>query len=162
MTDIRPDDVRAISDAALREMYPRLRRLAAVAGPAEVAPDDLVQEAFEKLFAHGVDGVTNVEGYLRRIIVNTAANHRRRLGRGRRALHRFGRLREPEVAVAEYPSDLFFLRSLSPQARAVLFLHEVEGFDLPSIGEELGMTHAAVKQLALRSRRQLRRYLQED
>jgi hypothetical protein len=47
MIDIDPLPNDQLSDAALVRLCPRLRRFAAVVAPAEVGPQDLVQEALE-------------------------------------------------------------------------------------------------------------------
>jgi RNA polymerase sigma factor (sigma-70 family) len=143
----------ALDDAELLRLYPRLRRFAAVVGPAEVEPDDLVQDALERLFARGADDVEHVEAYVRQIIVRAASNHRRRLGRGRRALDRFSRRDAQAVATNDsYPSDTDFLDALAPTARAVLYLREVEGLDVRNVATELAMSEASVKQIARRAR----------
>jgi RNA polymerase sigma factor (sigma-70 family) len=157
--DSLPQD--QLSDAALLKLYPRLRRFAAVVAPAEVAPDDLVQESLERLFARDTTGIVNVEAYLRRTMLRLAANHRRRLGRWRRAVTATAGLAGQAGANAEYPSDVSFLDELKPTARAVLFLHEVDGVDFATIGQQLGLTEAAVKQTASRARRQLRNHIDQ-
>lgn len=141
-------------------LYPRLRRFAAVVAPAEVAPDDLVQESLEKLLARDTSGIVNVEAYLRQTMLRLAANHRRRLGRWRRAVTATASLADKVHANADYPSDLSFLDELKPRARAILFLHEVEGADFATIGRQLGLSEDAVKQSAHRARRQLRNHIE--
>ena len=62
----------------IAELYPALRRIAAVAGPIEVEPDDLVQEALVRtLSKRNIADLDNPLAYLRRTIVNLASNHRR-------------------------------------------------------------------------------------
>jgi DNA-directed RNA polymerase specialized sigma24 family protein len=65
-----------VSDAELLRLYPRLRRFAAVVAPAEVGPDDLVQEALERLLSRDIDDIVHIEAYLRQTMVRLAANHR--------------------------------------------------------------------------------------
>ena len=79
-------------------MYPRLRRFAAAVAPQEIDPDDLMQEAIVRLLAHGTGDVIHVEAYVRQIIVHSASNHRRRLGRLRLAVGRLSRF--PKVCAA--------------------------------------------------------------
>lgn len=140
----------------LRDAYPSLRRFAAVVGSSDMAPDDLVHDAIAAaLSSGGLERTHHLEAYLRRAIVNVAANERRRLGRGRRALLRIqGDASRP--ARDDYPSDLAFLDELPPRARAVLFLHYVEGRSFEQIAEQLGPRSAAVRQAASRARHQLR------
>jgi RNA polymerase sigma factor (sigma-70 family) len=160
MIDIDPLPNDQLSDAALVRLYPRLRRFAAVVAPAEVGPDDLVQEALERLLARDTSGIVNVEAYLRQTMLRLASNHRRRLGRWRHAVTATAGLAASTDANAEYPSDVSFLDQLKPTARAVLFLHEVEGVDFATIGRQLGLSEDAVKQSARRSRRQLRNHIE--
>jgi Sigma-70 region 2 len=69
MIDIDPLPNDQLGNAALVRLYPRLRRFAAVVAPAEVAPDDLVQEALERLLARDTSGIVNVEAYLRQTML---------------------------------------------------------------------------------------------
>lgn len=98
MSDTKPATAGELSDAELREMYPRLRRFAAAVAPQEIDPDDLMQEAIVRLLAHGTGDVIHVEAYVRQIIVHSASNHRRRLGRLRLAVGRLSRF--PKVCAA--------------------------------------------------------------
>ena len=165
VTDTEPA-TETLDDAALLRLYPRLRRFAAVVAPIEVAPDDLVQEALTRLFARGTDDVMHVEAYLRQVMVRLSSNHRRRLGRGRRAFDRLvrsdGFAGASRVADA-YQSDVSFLDGLGADARAVLYLHdEVEGLDFRGVARQLDLTEGGARQLAARARHQLRHHLQED
>jgi DNA-directed RNA polymerase specialized sigma24 family protein len=155
--------VRAVDpdEALLLAMYPSLRRFAAVVGPAEVPPDDLVHDAIVAVLGRGaLSSLDDPLRYLRRAIVNLAANHRRRFGRARRAM----RLLPIAGAGAadHYPSDLDHLRTLRPEARAVLYLQHVEGQPLPEIAATLGISHAAARQLSSRARRALRDQLTDE
>lgn len=79
MTATTPSAEHPLDGTLIRSLYPSLRRLAAVVAPAEVGPDDLMQEAFERYLARSPSGINNPEAYLRRVIVHTASNHRRQL-----------------------------------------------------------------------------------
>src|SRR4051812_47460291 len=68
--------------------YPGLRRFAAVVGPADVEPDDLVQDAFVALLRRGADGIDDLDAYLRRTVLNLSSNERRRWLRRQRASQR--------------------------------------------------------------------------
>src|SRR5688500_17916831 len=112
-------------DELFRELYPALRRFAAAVGPAEVDPDDLVQDALVRVLRRG--NLTDLEAplaYVRRIILNLASDRRRGFGRMHRAFSRVG-VRSGDDT--EYPSDLADLLHLSPEIRAVLWLADVEG-----------------------------------
>jgi RNA polymerase sigma-70 factor (ECF subfamily) len=142
-------------DVLFAALYPGLRRFAAVTGPPEVDPDDLVQEAVARtLRRHRLGELDDAGAYLRRVIVNLAANHRRGLARWRAALPKLG---APEAgAVAQYASDLDDLLRLPPETRALLFLVEVEGRSYADAGAALGITEEAARARAARGRRRLR------
>ena len=144
------------------ELYPGLRRFAAVVAPAEVAPDDLVQEALIAVLRRGaLSDLEDPGAYLRRTMLNLASNHRRRFGRARRALVRL-RGGERAAAADAYPSDLADLTRLTPAGRAVLYLHHVEGLSLDAVAARLEIRPSTARQIASRGRRQLRRYAEED
>lgn len=146
--------------ALLESIYPSLRQFAAVAGSADVAPDDLVHDAIVAVLrAGGFDQLDNPASYLKRTIVNLASNERRRLGRGRRAFRRVASQSSGEARDA-YPSDLSHLAALSPIARSVLYLHYVEGESFEEIAVIVGRQAASVRQIATRARRELR--IQEE
>jgi DNA-directed RNA polymerase specialized sigma24 family protein len=153
--------LRASERELLAQLYPALRRFAAVVGPIETDPDDLVQDAVVgALGRRRLDDYTDLGAYLRRSIVSLAANERRRFGRRRRALSRI----EPSGNghVPSYPSDLADLIALAPEARAVLYLAEVEGWSYLEISTLLGTTEDAARTRASRARSQLRRQLAAD
>ena len=135
-------------------LYGPLRRFAAVVGPIEGDPDDLLQEAVaQALRRRRLTELDDPGAYLRRAMVNLAANHRRRLARRTSALSRLGATSEPTRDV--YPSDLADLLRLPPPERAVLFLSEVEGYRYAEIGRLLGCSEASARKRALRARRRL-------
>jgi DNA-directed RNA polymerase specialized sigma24 family protein len=147
-------------EALLMGLYPSLRRFAAVVAPAEVAPDDLVQDALVMMLRRGpISGVAEPGAYLRRSMVNLASNHRRRLGRARHAARR---LHLDVSALDSYPSDLDHLAVLRPEARAVLYMQHVEGHTSESIARVLGLSDDAVRQIAVRARRELRDHIEQQ
>lgn len=149
------DDVRRRLTAA----YPGLRRFAAVVGPADVDPDDLVQDAFVAVLRRGLDGVDDLDAYLRRTVLNLSANAKRRWRR-----HQAAQARQDRV-LDEAPStfvDVADLLRLPPEVRAVLWLAEVEGWSHADIGRLLGCTEEAARARASRGRRRLRLELLEE
>jgi RNA polymerase sigma-70 factor (ECF subfamily) len=142
-------------DQLFRDLYVSLRRFAAVTAPSDLAPDDLLQEALARTLRRGpLSELADPGAYLRRTMVNLSANHRRSMGRARRALrlvYRAGEARE-----AEYPSDLADLERLGSRSRAVLYLTEVEGWTFAQVAELLGGTEEAARTRASRARRVLR------
>lgn len=142
-------------------LYPALRRLAAVVGPAEVEPDDLVQDAVARALRVGpLTELSNPKAYLSAAIVRLAANQRRSFGRRRKALVR---LATAETGSApSYPSDLAPLLALSPMDRAVLYLTTVEGATADEVAARLGGSAAAVRMRRTRAVRRLRAALKDD
>jgi RNA polymerase sigma-70 factor (ECF subfamily) len=135
-------------------LYGPLRRFAAVVGPVEVDPDDLLQEAVAHVLRQlRLTDLDNPGSYLRRTIVNLAANHRRSFARRRSALIRLGE--SSTAAYDVYPSSLTDLLRLPPRERAVLYLSEVEGYRYAEIGQLLGCSEAAARKRAMRGRRRL-------
>lgn len=71
------------------ELYPSLRRFAAVTAPWDMEPDDLLQEALVKVLGrHALSELNHPGAYIRKTMVNLAASHNRRMGFRRRALSR--------------------------------------------------------------------------
>lgn len=135
-------------------LYPGLRRWAAVVGPADVAPDDLVQEAVARVLRRGrLCDLVEPEIYLRRCIVNLASNERRGSTRLRRAWVRLGA--EASSVTPHYPSDLGELQRLSPHERGALFLHDVEGRSFEEVARLLDCSPAAARKAASRGRQRL-------
>ena len=136
------------------ELYGPLRRFAAVVGPIEVDPDDLLQEAVARVLRRRrLTDLDKPGAYLRRTIVNLSSNHRRSLANRRTALAKLGASVVSEGDV--YPSDLNELLRLPPRERAVLYLSEVEGYRYAEIGGLLGCSVAAARKRAMRGRRRL-------
>lgn len=151
-----PTDVSQLSEESqlFEQLYHPLRRFAAVVAPIEVDPDDLLQEAIARVLRRWrLTDLDEPGAYLRRTMVNLAANERRQFGRMRKALGRLGATSGP--ARDSYPSDLTDLLHLPPRDRAVLYLSEVEGYRYAEIGRMLGCTEAAARKRALRARRRL-------
>lgn len=148
-------------DEIFARAYPALRRFAAVVAPVETDPDDLLQEATARALQAGpLSRLDNPEAYLRRAMVNLAANERRRLGRWRRA---FGRLTggDGETAPTAYPSDVSDLMSLPAETRAVLWLADIEGWSFDQVADLLGCSPAAARARASRGRSMLRHLIEE-
>lgn len=118
--------------------YQPLRRFAAVVADADIDPDDLVHDALvATLQRHRLSELDQPWAYLKRAIVNIAANRRRRAGRFRALLPRLASVDEIQD---HYPSDLSTLEQLTPTDRAVVYLADVEGLPHDVIASELGRT----------------------
>ncbi len=155
-----PAAARAADDAeTFRVLYPTLRRVAAVAAPSDLDPDDLLQEALARVLARG--GLADLDhplAYLRRTIVHLASNHNRSRGRERRALDRVvaaddgsgGGRRE------SYPSDLVELDLLDPLDRTAVYLADVERLPVADVAEAIGASTVATRARLSRARRKVR------
>ena len=145
----------------LRGLYPKLRAFAAVVGPHDVGPDDLLHDTLVRVLSkRSLTGLDYPLAYLRRAILNEAANQRRRLGRGRVAYLKAVPTGQRTDDV--YPHDLDYLKALQPRERAVLYLHEVEGFDYEEVADATGVSEANARQIARRARATLRRRLEVE
>ena len=144
----------------MRELYPSLRRFAAVVGPAEIEPDDLVQEALVRVLERtALTELDSPGAYLRRSMYNLAANQRRSFMRRRRAFSRVG-VQAP--VTPEYPSDVADLLRLSPKARAALYLSAVEGRSFAEVADLLECSEGSARKAASRGRSKLRVVLSEE
>lgn len=153
---LRPDR----NDGWFDALYPHLHRVACVAAPADVDPDDLVQDALVNyLQLDNPDTVRSPKAYLTTTIVNLASNERRSWSRRRTAVARIGR---PDQGTDELPSDLADLYQLPPRQRAVLYLHHVDGLPYTEVGELVGCTAAAARKAAERGRARLQETLAEE
>jgi DNA-directed RNA polymerase specialized sigma24 family protein len=143
------------------ELYPALRRFAAVVGPIECDPDDLLQEAVARtLRHHHLDELDHPGAYLRRAIVHLASNERRSFAIRRRALTRFA---AGEASTNDaYPCDLDDLRNVPAHERAAVYLSEVEGYRFGEVADVLGCSEAAARKRAMRGRRRIATALTEE
>lgn len=154
---LRPD---GRDDDWFDALYPHLHRVACVAAPADVDPDDLVQDALVNyLQLDNTDTVRSPRAFLTTSIVNLASNHRRSWSRRRSAVARLGR---PDNARNNFPSDLADLYALPPRERAALYLHHVDGLPYDRVAELVGCTPAAARKAAERGRNRLAETLVEE
>lgn len=134
-------------------LYPHLHRVACVAAPADVDPDDLVQDALVNyLQLDDPDTVRSPRAFLTTTIVNLASNERRSWSRCRSAV---ARLHVADGRRDELPSDLADLMALPPRERAVLYLHHVDGHAYDEVAELLGCSASAARKAAERGRARL-------
>ena len=146
-------------DRLVAELYPALRRFAAVVAADDLDPDDLLQEAIVRTLRRGPLHRLDAPGpYLRAAMANLAANHDRQRGRERRAHERIAASSDVGTPAA-YPSDLDDLAQLSSHDRAVLYLADVERLPLAEVGRILGTSTTNARARASRARRRLARTL---
>jgi RNA polymerase sigma factor (sigma-70 family) len=139
----------------VEELYPFLRRFAAVVAPPDLEPDDLLQEALVGLLRRrSLSEIQHPSAYLKRSILNAAKAHSRGRSRWRRAMTTYT-ASSGDSTVSVYPSDLDELLRLPTRERATLYLHEVEGYRFSEISRMLGCSEAAARKAASRGRKRL-------
>ena len=156
------DATRAADRELFVDLYPKLRRIAAVAAPSDVEPDDLLQEALARVLRHGeLHHLKAPEAYLRRTIINLVSNHNRSKGRERRALTRVAHSTRTSAA-DPYPSDLAVLDALSPEDRTAVYLADVERLPLAEVADAIGVSVVGTRARLSRARRRMRQVLAAD
>lgn len=133
-------------------------------GDADMAAD-IAQEVWIQIFRAlpGYRGDSQFGTWAHRIAVNRTLNALRRV----RRLAKIETDIEEDTASVEMDSDRTFLAEsieqamghLSPGARAVFVLHDIEGFTHEEIGAELGITSGGSKSQLFKARAKLRRLL---
>jgi RNA polymerase sigma-70 factor (ECF subfamily) len=133
-------------------------------GDADMAAD-IAQEVWIQIFRAlpGYRGDSQFGTWAHRIAVNRTLNALRRV----RRLAKIETEIEEDTASVEMDSDRTFLAEsieqamghLSPGARAVFVLHDIEGFTHEEIGAELGITSGGSKSQLFKARAKLRRLL---
>lgn len=126
---------------------------------------DIAQEVWIQIFRAlpGYRGDSQFGTWAHRIAVNRTLNALRRV----RRLAKIETEIEEDTASVEMDSDRTFLAEsieqamghLSPGARAVFVLHDIEGFTHEEIGAELGITSGGSKSQLFKARAKLRRLL---
>lgn len=138
-----------------------IRRLC---GDADLAAD-IAQEVWMQIFRAlpGYRGDAQFSTWAHRIAVNRTLNALRRI----RHLHRAEVDMPMDVAAPEEDVDRCFVAEsieaavsqLSPGARTVFVLHDVEGYTHEEIAKELGITSGGSKSQLFKARAKLRRLL---
>jgi RNA polymerase sigma-70 factor (ECF subfamily) len=147
---------------------PRLLRLAYSELGDVGEAEDVVQEAWLRLERSDTDAIENLDGWLTTVVARLALD-RLHSARARRESYVGPWLPEPVLSSEEDPADrvtldesvsyalLTVLEQLSPAERTAFVLHDV--FDVPfgEIAGVVGRTPEAVRQLASRARRHVKR-----
>lgn len=147
-----------------RRYYPFARHLALSYADDEPGADDIVQDAFIKLFRHleadSFEG--DFEKFFRRVIINTGIDHYRSRSTRRKLTDLFSRS-EPRQTQNTAPErmereDIYrFLQQLPPRYRLVFNLFVVEGFSHPEIAKRLGISVGTSKSNLAKARKYLRK-----
>jgi RNA polymerase sigma factor (sigma-70 family) len=141
---------------AVAGLYPALRSFASVVAPPGVDPNDLVQEALVRTLRRGsLSRLDHPKAYLRKAIYHVSVSERRRWTAEQNVLVRV----VPEQAAPEDPWQVEELLRLPPKARAVLYLHVIEGLTFDEVGDQLGCSAATARKTGSRAMRRLRRLM---
>lgn len=156
------EQVDHVDTELIRHLYPLLRRFAAVAAPWDMDPDDVLHGALAAtLQTRRLGSLDDPEAYLRRAIVNHVRSELRSRRTSRSALRRL----EAEISAttdAAYPSDVAELMRLRPAERAILYLHDIEGYSFDEVAGMVGLAAGNVRVTASRARRRLKAELQQE
>ena len=130
-----------------------LLRVAFLVCGSESAAEDIVQTVFASAQGRW-DTIRDPVGYLKRAVVNLAADGHRRRFRERRALESIPR--QP-TAIPEVDHTWFVLQQLPVKQRTVVVLHFYEDVPLVEIAELLDRPAATIRSDLRRALIQLRR-----
>ncbi len=127
-----------------------LRRIAYAVCRDDARAEDVLQEAFVKLYLSWsrVEGTGREEAYVRRIIVNADLDQRRRPWHRRRSSVPVELLDQPDrpgPAVEERLELVAELRRLPAMQRRTVVLRYWLGFSVAATAEELGISEGTVK-----------------
>jgi len=122
------------------------------------AAQDMLQEGFMKVFSRlkSFEGEGSLEGWVRKVITNTAIDHFRKNAR-------LNRLIDQNVEVSNTPTDellgmitfeelLIFLKKLPEGARTIFNLYTVEGYSHKEIALKLEISEGTSKSQLNRAR----------
>lgn len=144
-----------------------LRRIAYAVCRDDARAEDVLQEAFVKLYLawSRVEGTGREEAYVRRIIVNADLDQRRRPWHRRRASVPLEVLDVPARTGADAEDRIELLaelRRLPQMQRRTVVLRYWLGFSVEETARELGITEGTVKSHASRGLATLRQRLGEE
>lgn len=151
-----PERLAALGAWFATEHGPLVRFATIVCGDPHVA-EDLVQEAFVRVYHAGGRAEGAIGAYARRAIVNLSRSGYRRRAAERRAYSRVaGR---DEIAGPEADATWVALDALSPKQRAVIALRYYEDMSERDVATTLGMGLGTVKKHHARAMEHLRELL---
>jgi RNA polymerase sigma-70 factor (ECF subfamily) len=127
--------------------------------------EDAVQEAFARLVDRGVDEIDDVRGWLTVVVSRLCFDRLRSADRRQRSSSALHTLEPPPPARDMDPADRITLddevrlalhilmTQLTPAERIAFVLHDVFSYSFDAIGEIVGRSPGACRQLASRARR---------
>jgi DNA-directed RNA polymerase specialized sigma24 family protein len=155
---LQPIEAEHDLEALFRDAGPELwRAIYGFTGGRRQLAEDAVAEAFARAIEHA-DGIRDPLAWIYRTAFRLAS----------RELQREKRLppRSPDPSPGIDPLDvheiLGALAKLSPNQRAAVLLHDVEGFTGPEVGRLLGMSSATARVHLFRGRKRVRALLNTE
>lgn len=146
------------------QYYSFARHVALNYADDEFGAEDIVQDAFIKLFRHleGSAFSGDFEKFFRKVIVNTGIDHYRARSTRQRLAERFGRSSQAQTTNAapgkmESQDVHSFLQQLSPRYRMVFSLFVMEDYSHPEIAKRLGISVGTSKSNLAKARKALRK-----
>jgi RNA polymerase sigma factor (sigma-70 family) len=131
--------------------------------------EDIFQDGFVRIFKdlHQYTGVGNLEGWLRKVMVNTALQHLRKQKNGLQTVEFDGQEYADEAE--EFVMDeqqaknlLRILHLLPPGFRTVFNLYVLEGYTHPEIAEILDISVGTSKSQLMRAKAAFRKLLENS
>ena len=130
--------------------------------------EDIMHDAFLKVFKN-IDkfkGDCPLEGWVRRITINTALSHlRSRLHKTEASeTDELVEIAEPETAFSTFAAEelMELVRSLPPKYQAVFNLQAIEGYSYKEISEMLDVPEVTCRSHYLRARNMLREMVEKQ
>ncbi len=132
---------------------------------------DILQEGFLKVFKniHKFKGEGSLEGWIRRIVVNTSINYYHKNSKHRNifSLEDVYHIQESHLDVnnpyviddLSYKDLLRLIRSLPPAYQTVFNLYVIEGYNHREIGEMLGISEGTSKSNLAKARMRLKKHV---
>ena len=141
-------------EVVYRASYPRLVGQLSVVTTNRAEAEEVVQEAFARLWARWdkVGGYENIEAWVRRVATNVAIGRWRRTVRERPLQEIPGAADDPAGSDIEV---LLALRRIPIHQRSALFLHHVVGLSVEEVADEMSSRPGTVKSWLSRGRASL-------
>lgn len=158
----------SISETMLyRKFAPKMYGICLRYAGNEMEANDIMQNGFLRVYAnmHRFRNEGSLEGWIRRIVINTAINYNKQRLKFRNEVE----LKEeydatiPEETLSKLSTQdlLAVIRSLSPGHRTVFNLYAIEGYGHKEIASMLGITEGTSKSQLHRAKESIRRRLEE-